>query len=178
MIPADPQSRSQTGKGGRTSGKANECKEPEMENRMKKFYKKGIGVALAVTMASSSMVAYAAEATKDGSGAAGLSAEAAPEEKEVDGSQFAGEEWYDQRARPEELTNNLHSYMLPESNRVIWRLNHKQMGLGGDNSWGARPLDNYQIPAGETYEYTYTLKPISTSDVDASMAESKVVMPE
>lgn len=79
---------------------------------------------------------------------------------------------------PEELTNNLHSYMLPESNRVIWRLNHKQMGLGGDNSWGARPLDNYQIPAGETYEYTYTLKPISTSDVDASMAESKVVMPE
>ncbi|MDO4602272.1 MAG: DUF4981 domain-containing protein, partial [Eubacteriales bacterium] len=79
---------------------------------------------------------------------------------------------------PEELTNNLHSYMLPESDRVIWRLNHKQMGLGGDNSWGAMPLEQYQIPAGETYEYTYTLKPISTSDVDASMAESKVVMPE
>ena len=79
---------------------------------------------------------------------------------------------------PEELTNNLHSYMLPESNRVIWRLNHKQMGLGGDNSWGAKPFEKYQIPAGETYEYTYTLKPISTSDVDASMAESKVVMPE
>ena len=68
--------------------------------------------------------------------------------------------------------------MLPESNRVIWRLNHKQMGLGGDNSWGAKPFEKYQIPAGETYEYTYTLKPISTSDVDASMAESKVVMPE
>ena len=32
---------------------------------MKKFYKKGIGVALAVTMASSGVVAYAAEATKD-----------------------------------------------------------------------------------------------------------------
>ena len=79
---------------------------------------------------------------------------------------------------PEELTNNLHSYMLPESDRVIWRLNHKQMGLGGDNSWGAMPLEPYQIPAGETYEYTYTLKPISTSDVDASMAEYKVVMPE
>ncbi len=30
---------------------ANEGKEPEMEDRMKKFYKKGIGVALAVTMA-------------------------------------------------------------------------------------------------------------------------------
>ena len=78
---------------------------------------------------------------------------------------------------PEELTNNLHSYMLPESNRVIWRLNYKQMGLGGDNSWGAKPLDKYQIPSNKTYEYTYTLKPISTSDVDASMAESKVVLP-
>ncbi len=52
MIPSDPQSRSNTCKGGRTYGKANECKEPEMEDRMKKFYKKGIGVALAVTMAS------------------------------------------------------------------------------------------------------------------------------
>ena len=78
---------------------------------------------------------------------------------------------------PEELTNNLHSYMLPESNRVIWRLNYKQMGLGGGNSWGAKPLDKYQIPSNKTYEYTYTLKPISTSDVDASMAESKVVLP-
>ena len=78
---------------------------------------------------------------------------------------------------PEELTNNLHSYMLPKSNRVIWRLNYKQMGLGGDNSWGAKPLDKYQIPSNKTYEYTYTLKPISTSDVDASMAESKVVLP-
>lgn len=68
--------------------------------------------------------------------------------------------------------------MLPESNRVIWRLNYKQMGLEGDNSWGAMPLEQYQIPSNETYEYTYTLKPVSTNDMDASMAESKVVLPE
>lgn len=78
---------------------------------------------------------------------------------------------------PEELTNSLHSYMLPESDRVVWRLNYKQMGLGGDNSWGAMPLEKYQIPAGNTYEYTYTLKPISTNDMDATIAESKVVLP-
>ena len=35
---------------------------------------------------------------------------------------------------PEQLTNSLHSYLLPESDSVIWRLNYKQMGLGGDNS--------------------------------------------
>ena len=63
---------------------------------MKKFCKKGIGVVLAATMATGGMAVYASEATKDGSGAAGISGEAALEE--VDGSQFAGEEWYDQRA--------------------------------------------------------------------------------
>jgi beta-galactosidase len=78
---------------------------------------------------------------------------------------------------PEQLTNSLHSYLLPESDSVIWRLNYKQMGLGGDNSWGAKLLDKYQIQANQTYSYTYTLKPISTSDVDASMEESKVVLP-
>ena len=78
---------------------------------------------------------------------------------------------------PEQLTNSLHSYLLPESDSVIWRLNYKQMGLGGDNSWGAKPLDKYQIPANQTYEYTYILKPISTSDIDSSMEESKVVLP-
>ena len=78
---------------------------------------------------------------------------------------------------PEDLTNNLHSYLLPENDSIIWRLNYKQMGLGGDNSWGAKPLDKYQIPANQTYEYTYILKPISTSDIDSSMEESKVVLP-
>lgn len=83
----------------------------------------------------------------------------------------------DNKYTPEQLTNSLHSYLLPESDSVIWRLNYKQMGLGGDNSWGAKLLDKYQIQANQTYSYTYTLKPISTSDVDASMEESKVVLP-
>lgn len=78
---------------------------------------------------------------------------------------------------PEELSNALHPYLLPESDHVVWRLNYKQMGLGGDNSWGAMPLSRYQIPANQTYEYTYTLKPIATADLDASIQESKVVLP-
>ena len=53
---------------------------------MKKFCKKGIGVVLAATMATGGMAVYASEATKDGSGAAGISGEAALEE--VDGSQL------------------------------------------------------------------------------------------
>ncbi len=72
---------------------------------------------------------------------------------------------------PEQLTNYLHSYMLPEGQDITLRLNHRQMGIGGDNSWGAKPLDQYQIPADQTYTYTYTLKPIQTKNPADMMAD-------
>ena len=72
---------------------------------------------------------------------------------------------------PEQLSNYLHSYMLPEGQDITLRLNHRQMGVGGDNSWGARPLEQYQIPADQEYTYTYTLKPIKTSNPADMMAD-------
>lgn len=81
------------------------------------------------------------------------------------------------RYTPEQLSNTLHSYMLPEDQDITLRLNQVQMGLGGDNSWGAMPLTKYQIPANQTYEYTYTLKPISTKDPDEMMADYRTVLP-
>lgn len=74
---------------------------------------------------------------------------------------------------PEQLSNTLHAYMLPDPTNVTLRINHKQMGLGGDNSWGARPLTPYQLPADRTYEYTYTLKPIFSDSVESLIDESK-----
>ena len=78
----------------------------------------------------------------------------------------------------EELTNVMHSYMLGSKDRITLRLNQRQMGLGGDNSWGAKPLPPYLNPSDRVYEYSYTLKPVSTDSIDASMQESKVVLPE
>lgn len=78
----------------------------------------------------------------------------------------------------EELTNVMHSYMLGDKEKITLRLNQRQMGLGGDNSWGAKPLPAYLNPSDQVYEYTYTLKPVSTADVDASMKESKIVLPD
>lgn len=78
---------------------------------------------------------------------------------------------------PEELNTNLHSYTLPTPSTITLRLNERQMGVGGDNSWGAMPLTQYQNPADQTYEYTYTLKPIDTSDPASSMAEYKTELP-
>lgn len=79
---------------------------------------------------------------------------------------------------PEQLSNALHSYLLEENDSISLRLNQKQMGLGGDNSWGARPYDPYLIKADKPYEYSFTLKPVNTADVDKTMADSKIQMPE
>ncbi len=77
----------------------------------------------------------------------------------------------------EELTNVMHSYMLGSKDQITFRLNQRQMGLGGDNSWGAKPLPAYLNPADKTYEYSFTLKPIATANADASMQEYHTVLP-
>ncbi|HJZ38760.1 MAG TPA: glycoside hydrolase family 2 TIM barrel-domain containing protein [Bacteroidales bacterium] len=43
---------------------------------------------------------------------------------------------------------------------VEWCIDYKQMGVGGDNSWGARPLDKYMLHPGE-YNYQFTLLPVA-----------------
>lgn len=79
---------------------------------------------------------------------------------------------------PEQLTNSLHSYLLLESDSVNLETElSSRWILAGDNSWDAKPLDKYRFLQIQTYEYTYILKPISTSDIDSSMEESKVVLP-
>lgn len=72
---------------------------------------------------------------------------------------------------PEQLTNALHSYLLPKGQDITLRLNMRQMGLGGDNSWGAKPLEKYQNPSNKTYEYTYTLKPVAADKPEQLMAD-------
>lgn len=49
---------------------------------------------------------------------------------------------------------------LPET---YLHIDMKQMGVGGDNSWGARPHEPYQIPAKE-YEFKFTIKPWKKGD--------------
>jgi beta-galactosidase len=42
---------------------------------------------------------------------------------------------------------------------VEWCIDYKQMGVGGDNSWGARPLDKYLLFPGE-YKYEFVIMPV------------------
>ncbi|MCK4999047.1 MAG: discoidin domain-containing protein, partial [Anaerohalosphaera sp.] len=46
-------------------------------------------------------------------------------------------------------------------------LDYKQMGLGGDNSWGARPHPEYTLPASNPYSYSFVLRPFDASTEDA-----------
>ena len=50
-------------------------------------------------------------------------------------------------------------------------LDYKQMGLGGDNSWGARTHEEYTLPA-KPYSYSFRLSPLhGTSDKPADRAK-------
>ncbi|MFB0566015.1 MAG: glycoside hydrolase family 2 TIM barrel-domain containing protein [Candidatus Aminicenantaceae bacterium] len=53
-----------------------------------------------------------------------------------------------------------HTYHLKKRDLVTLNLDYKQMGVGGDNSWGARPHKEYTLPAQE-YTYSFRLRPFS-----------------
>ncbi len=54
---------------------------------------------------------------------------------------------------------NRHTTDIPKRDMINVNIDHKQMGVGGDNSWGARPHDRYMIPAGDM-TYDYVIRPI------------------
>jgi beta-galactosidase len=64
-----------------------------------------------------------------------------------------------------------HTYDLRPRDLVAIHLDHKQMGVGGDNSWGAQPLEAYRLPVRE-YSYSFRLSPLGPGRADA-MEQSK-----
>ncbi|MGW1958430.1 glycoside hydrolase family 2 TIM barrel-domain containing protein [Streptomyces sp. NPDC001920] len=73
---------------------------------------------------------------------------------------------------PEDLSVGVrHDYQLTPREEVVLRVSHRQMGVGGDDSWGAHTHDEYKLHANRDYSYTYRLRPLR--DVDAAMAASR-----
>jgi beta-galactosidase len=73
---------------------------------------------------------------------------------------------------PEDLSNGVrHDYQLTPRDAVVLRVNHRQMGVGGDNSWGAHTHDEYKLFANRDYAYTYRLRPLR--DVARATAASR-----
>ncbi|GLX80424.1 beta-galactosidase [Thalassotalea insulae] len=57
-----------------------------------------------------------------------------------------------------------HSIDVPQRNLVTFNIDHKQMGVGGDTSWGRLVHPQYTIPA-KTMSYSFTLVPVSQSQM-------------
>ena len=49
---------------------------------------------------------------------------------------------------------------LQERDFVELHIDHKMMGVGGDNSWGAKPHASYMFYADKKYTYQFRIKPI------------------
>ena len=61
-----------------------------------------------------------------------------------------------------------HAIDLERRDLVTLNLDYKQMGVGGDTSWGARPHPQYTLPARE-YAYRFRLRPYSARKQAADM---------
>jgi beta-galactosidase len=46
---------------------------------------------------------------------------------------------------------------------IEWNIDYKQMGVGGDDSWGALPLDKYRLFPGE-YSYGFVIVPVNSRE--------------
>ena len=73
----------------------------------------------------------------------------------------------------DDLQSAKHSYQMTRRDFVTLNLDLQQMGVGGDNSWGARPHDEFQLKP-QPYSYGFRLRPFRAEQLDPA-AEAKVV---
>ncbi len=63
----------------------------------------------------------------------------------------------------DDLQNAKHPFELTHRSFVTLNLDLEQQGVGGDNSWGAWPHEEYLIPCRE-YRYQFRLRPLTKGD--------------
>jgi len=59
-----------------------------------------------------------------------------------------------------ELEQGYHHYELPEIHKTVLSINLKEMGVGGDDSWGARPQEIFDIPSNENYHFEFKISSV------------------
>ena len=57
----------------------------------------------------------------------------------------------------DDLAKAMHTNELPRRDFITLNLDYRQMGVGGDDSWGALPHDEYRLPA-KPYSYRFRLR--------------------
>jgi beta-galactosidase len=69
----------------------------------------------------------------------------------------------------EDLNAAKHAFQLPHRDFISLNLDLKQQGVGGDNSWGAWPHDEFLIPIQE-YTYSFRLRPFERGEDPEKLA--------
>lgn len=64
--------------------------------------------------------------------------------------------------KTEDLENKRHPTEITFRDNITVNIDYKQMGVGGINSWGARPLPQYMLPA-QSYSYKFVFRPYEAS---------------
>ena len=73
----------------------------------------------------------------------------------LNGGEFSALPW-----TPHELENAAHGYELPPVNYTVVKMSGRQMGVGGDDSWGARTHPEYLIDISKPVEFTFSFRGI------------------
>ena len=77
---------------------------------------------------------------------------------------------YTNEALTQKERGSIHFVELPEDDLISLNIDYKQMGVGGDNSWGARTHPEYRLPA-KTYSFSFRLSPIDVYDDPMSLSK-------
>ncbi|MDC3416771.1 glycoside hydrolase family 2 TIM barrel-domain containing protein [Aquibacillus salsiterrae] len=59
---------------------------------------------------------------------------------------------------PKELEAHDHSYKLPAQDKTVVRINEKQMGVGGDDSWGQKTHPDFTLFANRNYQHSFIIE--------------------
>ncbi|MCF6358023.1 MAG: hypothetical protein L3J54_09485, partial [Draconibacterium sp.] len=86
---------------------------------------------------------------------------------------FESPERTDGRQRPGEKVENRHTTDVKPRDLTSVNIDYKQMGVGGDTSWGARTHDEYRLTEKE-YSYSFRMKAISGDDKPVELAKMKL----
>ena len=72
-----------------------------------------------------------------------------------------------------DLASKKHPYQLIQEEDIYLKINQLTSGLGGQQSWGARPEEYVTIRPNQDYQYTFRFTPIAEKDIHAMMENSK-----
>ena len=76
---------------------------------------------------------------------------------------------------PYELEQAAHIHELPVPYQTVIMINSRQMGVGGDNTWGARTHEEYLLTR-QAHHLSFTEKPVESDRLFYCMNASMIVM--